>query len=681
MNRYTRSLVIFFTLSIAALGTVAALNVVVDPYTLYDSERRQFVNAVNPDLGLHSFFIKASEIIKDKPDRIILGSSVVDAGFDLNHRRLQFFDELPTTLHSEYARNGVFQNAGVAGGNLWDVFTFLKHAKANNPDLKHAILGLELRMFTDANPPVPRSYLYSHGLMGKRQFTARVLLARTLSWIALRDSLRVLARNNPAAPSTFIGKIRTSLLRSFTGFIGSAWAQSATPERLALSPLPSSMSTSYPVLARSVVESRVLVYSAAVADSARLRIEKGGSGTMGREDAYALLEEIVDFAGENDIRLDIFISPQHWIYWATWDELGLMSHVENWWRRMAGITPYWDLSELIEQSPRVDEFYSSEALHYVPIAGQIILETFLTNNYQGALRVTAENLESVIDAKRGRLAAMLKREPYIADVLKHRRPSRIAQDWNPPAPQDYRPLIKGYNVVRVMERYYALPADQAPYDRRALLQGSCGSLVEAETIDILLDKLDGLGPAPLGDLDCGTGVDPDLADASYAEINRRWPPDGKAIASGEWIAPPENVFDGNPKTEWPSNFFGKDIKGNAWIGYAFEEPRTFVAITLLQSPARSSRQDVVQIQKSMDGGATWTDVGEGLFASGHQRDVFRLPRTAPATHWRLVARGDNATIVEHAWVVSEIQFLEYAGTEFREIFSRSVMEKHQQALR
>lgn len=681
MNRYTRSLVIFFTLLIAVLGTVGALNIVVDPYTLYGSERRQFVNAVNPDLGSHSRFVKAAEIIKLKPERVILGSSVVDGGFPVKHMQKSPTRRrgMTTRLDDDMAENGFVFNAGVRGGSLWDVYAYLRHAKVNNPNLSHAVLGLEHSMFTELNPPVPKPEF--DDILEHRWFAPRVLFERTLSWAALRDSVRLVAGNNQSRFDR-LGEIAGPVLgRLLDTVISAAQADdNSVAARPTLTPVPSHLTTAYPVLARSVSESRTLVFSAAVVEDVRRRLVAGGSGVLDREESYAVMEKIVVFARENDIRLDVYISPQHWIYWAAWLSANQMSHVENWWRRLAEITPFWDFGDTIERSIRVDEYFESEPLHFGWDAGQIILETLLLDADdedadKGAILVTQENIEDVIVVKRTKLKEKLAQEIYVAEVLQFTGPSRTAGYWDQQAPQQYDPPYRGFRVVRAMERFYALPTDDAPYDLRAILSGACSPMFEAETIEEVMGAIDGFDRGPVAGVGCGGGLDPEFARASYAEVNRRWSPEGKAIASGTWITPPEAAFDGDPKTFWPSNFFGEDVAGRAWIGFAFDHPKTFRAITVLQREFRQFRQDRIRLQTSTDGGATWADVGDGIFQVEHERDVLILPPTPPATHWRLTAMGDNATTHEHVWSVHEIQFLERGDVEFDEIFRRVAFER------
>ena len=417
MNRYVRSLVLFFTLSALMLGVFAAVNVVVDPYTLYGSRVRPFVNQSNPDLGSHSNFVKAAEIIKYKPARVILGSSIVDGGFNLNHLYQQpgGLDVLPSAVRTDFMRNGPIYNAGVRGGSLWEVFEYLKHAKANNPDLDRAILGLEHGMFTELNAPIAKPEF--DNLLGSSWFSPRVLFDRTLSWTVVRDSIRVLVRNNQvgidraiANGGAFWGGVLNAIIRT---------AQAATPDgpRPSLTPEPSSLIAPYPVLARSVPESRALVFSAAVVNDVRKRLEARGPSVLAREDAYATVREIVAFAHDTGIRLDVYISPQHWIYWATWESFGQMPHIEDWWRRLAEITPFWYFGASIEQSARVDEFFEIEGLHYNWDAGAIILESLLADESPAARRVTRQNVEAFIARKRSELRRKLAEEAYIGDVL------------------------------------------------------------------------------------------------------------------------------------------------------------------------------------------------------------------------------------------------------------------------
>jgi hypothetical protein len=133
---------------------------------------------------------------------------------------------------------------------------------------------------------------------------------------------------------------------------------------------------------------------------------------------------------------------------------------------------------------------------------------------------------------------------------------------------------------------------------------------------------------------------------------------GTAICSGANAGSPERAFDGNHETFWTSAERGLQVKGRAWLGYAFVEPQAVCSIRVAQTSNRPFRQDRVLVQASRDGGLTWQDVvSEAVDLSGGQVSVFDLPKTiAPAQAWRVVAAGDNAKSPGDAWTLYELGF-------------------------
>lgn len=133
---------------------------------------------------------------------------------------------------------------------------------------------------------------------------------------------------------------------------------------------------------------------------------------------------------------------------------------------------------------------------------------------------------------------------------------------------------------------------------------------------------------------------------------------GAAIASSGDAGSPEHGFDGRSGTFWVSNERGLQVKGRAWLGYAFAEPQAVCRIRLAQTSNRPFRQDRVAVQASLDGGLTWQDVvPDPVALPDGQLSVIQLPESAPrASLWRVVAAGDNAKSPGDAWTVHELGF-------------------------
>src|SRR6266700_2300476 len=113
---------------------------------------------------------------------------------------------------------------------------------------------------------------------------------------------------------------------------------------------------------------------------------------------------------------------------------------------------------------------------------------------------------------------------------------------------------------------------------------------------------------------------------------------------------------GSPSSFWISAERGTQVKDRAWIGYAFAEPQAIGRIRVDQTTNPGFRQDLVRIEKSLDGGVTWAAAAGGAFRLRGATDWIDLPASEPARLWRLVAAGDNASAVDEAWTVTGLAF-------------------------
>jgi hypothetical protein len=137
--------------------------------------------------------------------------------------------------------------------------------------------------------------------------------------------------------------------------------------------------------------------------------------------------------------------------------------------------------------------------------------------------------------------------------------------------------------------------------------------------------------------------------------------DGKAIAGGIELSTAERAFDSDPTSFWVSEQRGVAVKGAAWIGYTFPEPRKVRRIRLTQTTNPPFRQDLVQVEKSLNEGLQWTPAAPGLFRLSGEVSWIDLADNGPALSWRIIAAGDNAVDPEHAWSVYEIAW--FSGPE------------------
>jgi hypothetical protein len=215
-------------------------------------------------------------------------------------------------------------------------------------------------------------------------------------------------------------------------------------------------------------------------------------------------------------------------------------------------------------------------------------------------------------------------------AIAHARPrTMVLTDWSSDRPEN-----------RVDENYY----DRSHYRKR--LGIAFGGEIAAQVDAALSDHSSGdagLLQAVINDMELrATGVEISLTG-------------GRAIASDRNFGNPPLAFDKDPSTFWISSERGIHVKDHAWIGFAFATPQAVRQILIEQSSQSRYRQDLIRVEKSIDGGMNWLAVG-APFALHGVTDQILLPETVPAKLWRVMAAGDNAVAPEDAWTVVELAF-------------------------
>jgi hypothetical protein len=179
------------------LASLSAFSIIMDPFGLYHSAD-YIPPAFNPARDIsYSYVTKSAKIIEYRPDKILLGSSIVDHGFRLRGSQDLWYCPIPENtrrlLISLDPQNRDFFNAAVRGGTTPEMLAFLKHAYLNNPKLKEVVLGLEWP--TLLAPPNP--VLLQTTALGKRYIPISFRLEYLLSPLALLKSYKLFAQEHP----------------------------------------------------------------------------------------------------------------------------------------------------------------------------------------------------------------------------------------------------------------------------------------------------------------------------------------------------------------------------------------------------------------------------------------------------------------------------------------------------
>jgi hypothetical protein len=173
------------------VALLAALNVLVDPYLLFDSPRVRGVNAAKPAADARERMIKAYDAPRKRPRTLLLGSSRVDWGLDAQHPAWPEHDR-------------PVYNLGLVGAGPYVLYEYIRHVSARQR-LTLVVLGLDFEYFLAtveaAHPADPefesRLAVGADGgpsLVQRRQYF-RDLIQATLSLEAASDSVATLVGN------------------------------------------------------------------------------------------------------------------------------------------------------------------------------------------------------------------------------------------------------------------------------------------------------------------------------------------------------------------------------------------------------------------------------------------------------------------------------------------------------
>jgi hypothetical protein len=157
------------------LGSVAGVNLIIDPYGIFATPVIKKFNVIKPEKENSDRLYKAFDIRRIKPTTIFLGSSRVATGLNSNH---------PAFSNPELTYNSGFQ-----AGNTYEILRYLEHAIAQQPELERVILGIDFFMF---NSNLANRQTFSEDRLGTK-FPYKDILNATLSLdtlVASKDTLK-----------------------------------------------------------------------------------------------------------------------------------------------------------------------------------------------------------------------------------------------------------------------------------------------------------------------------------------------------------------------------------------------------------------------------------------------------------------------------------------------------------
>lgn len=134
MNHPRTFVAVFLASIFAATTTIAAVNVIVDPFWRFDLVEIPGFNAQKTQFPAFARLAKAGMVCRLQPATVILGTSRVEVGLDPSHPALRS------------AAGGAY-NLALAGSGLHELDLTLRHAAHASPQLKRVLLGLDFLMF------------------------------------------------------------------------------------------------------------------------------------------------------------------------------------------------------------------------------------------------------------------------------------------------------------------------------------------------------------------------------------------------------------------------------------------------------------------------------------------------------------------------------------------------------
>lgn len=614
--QHRSALIAFLVAALVPILGLATFNAVVDPYAITMLTNRVGLNARLTTLEYQTRITKAIGIDRFQPETVVLGSSVIDSGVRI--RGSTYVDQDRAAYQRDLRnRDAVtIYNAGVRGGGIYEASAMLRYAARSSRRLRRVYLGLEWGLFTDLKNDAGASQSVA---FLQRPWPG---LAKYFTWVAVVDSWRTIT-DNQRDPNWLTNNPN--------------WLQAAG-DTLPPNPTAPTLNVAHLITGRTAPETRALYFGLTDASQYQHRVSYlGTERALIRQDALDELARMVAFARANDIELVVFVNPQPALYWAALARGGLWDANQEWRRRLARVTPYYDFSAHMDFGTKNDTYFPADPIHFGPRAGDAILRALQAPASEraalGAVLVNNENVEQNLAARNATLDRWLTDNDYYAAPLEQltQQPGerRTLPDVLPTLITD---TPNNYSIVRMVNRFYVLPATEAPFDLHRVMtdgyahQGVAPTQAAAEIVARAL-------PGPV--------IIP--------------PPPGQFLAA-EGASNTQGCFDGNEQSFCISAQLGAAVQGAAWFGYQFDTPYAVRRVRVLQSNNPPFRQDAVIVDRS-DDGVTWVPAMTAPASLPYGHDLVYVPEGPPARYWRVRAMAPNAAAnAQAAWTPMELAF-------------------------
>lgn len=386
-------LLLSMLLVIVAVGCVAAINLIVDPYGMYGFVFKRGLNQIKPHAGANGVMAKAYQVQRARPSTLILGNSRAEVGFN------PLSASWPPTLHPVY-------NAALPGAYPITSLRYLQHVIfVQKPTV--VVLGVD---FVD--------YLIREDAESDRAAMGQAVEERRLL-VTYEGTPNPIYRQQRAADiaasvmslDAFIHSINTLASQSRLD------AQDLTPQ--GFNPMRDyagiARREGYEIMFRQRDEENARAYARRPKS-----IYRAGTATSSQLD---ILRSMIAVCREQEITLHMVIYPYHAHLLETFHAVALWPAFEEWKRaltrlvdegnraRATPVAKLWDFSGYnaysTEQVPAPGDKKSAihwywEAGHFKQALGEVMLQTMFARDGRGAnipfgVQLTPINIEREIE--------------------------------------------------------------------------------------------------------------------------------------------------------------------------------------------------------------------------------------------------------------------------------------------
>lgn len=301
------------------VGFVATVNYFVDPYDVLHNSFGLLSRDRKPLVSRHLRLVKAADVINRKPEAIVLGSSRILLGFDVLSLK-------KTTGIDLY-------NLGLAGCTFNELFAYFQHVLANNPNLKHVTLGIDLFAF---NARRPLTVDFSQHRLGSHWLAASDYTTLLCTNATFRDSLKTLDLKGRWSEKDSFGTLDEA------GFLLEDVLTDRAKKR----------------------EANVIERDRRILDGFYSCSDMYGTYELSKE-AVTQFSAIVEICRQKGITLQVFIPPCRTPYWHA---LYLKDHWASLKALRAAVTQYIDVWDFSGVNAFTEELYDQESPNYIDVS-------------------------------------------------------------------------------------------------------------------------------------------------------------------------------------------------------------------------------------------------------------------------------------------------------------------------